>query len=89
VQLLISQQFPHWAHLPLKAVPSAGTDNTLYRLGNELVVRLPRIGWAVESIEKEWKWLSKLAPHLPFSIPTPIAKGIPTEEYPWPWSVYR
>ena len=89
VQKLLSRQFPHWADLPLKPVPSAGTDNALYRLGNEMVVRLPRIGWAVNSIEKECEWLPKLESFLPFSIPTPLGKGVPTEDYPWPWSVYR
>jgi aminoglycoside phosphotransferase (APT) family kinase protein len=89
VQRLLSKQFPHWANLPLKPVPSAGTDNALYRLGNEMVVRLPRIGWAVDAIEKECEWLPKLAPFLPFSIPAPLGKGAPTEDYPWPWSVYR
>ncbi len=89
VHRLLSKQFPHWANLPLKQVPSAGTDNALYRLGNEMVVRLPRIGWAVDAIEKECEWLPKLAPFLPFSIPVPLGKGIPTEDYPWPWSIYR
>lgn len=89
VQRLLKKQFPRWAKLPLKKVPSIGTDNALYRLGNEMVVRLPRIGWAVDAIEKESTWLPKLAPSLPFSIPIPLGKGIPTEDYPWPWAVYR
>lgn len=89
VQRLLSKQFPLWTNLPLKPVPSAGTDNALYRLGDEMVVRLPRIGWAVDAIEKECEWLPKLAPFLPFSIPVPLGKGTPTEDYPWPWSVYR
>ncbi len=84
VQRLLLKQFPLWANLPIKSVPSAGTDNALYKLGNEMVVRLPRIGWAVNAIEKECQWLPKLAPFLPFSIPDPIGKGVPTEEYPWP-----
>lgn len=89
VHRLLSRQFPHWAHLSLKPVPSAGTDNALYRLGNEMVVRLPRIQWAIDAVEKECEWLPKLAPFLPLSIPTPLGKGTPTEDYPWPWSVYR
>lgn len=89
VQQLLAKQFPHWTNLPLKPVPSAGTDNALYQLGNEMVVRLPRIGWAVDAVEKECEWLPKLAPFLPFSIPVPLGKGTPTEDYPWPWSVYR
>lgn len=89
VQRLLSKQFPSWANLPIKSVFSAGTDNALYRLGNEMVVRLPRIEWAVDAIEKECEWLPKLAPFLPFSIPVPLGKGAPAEDYPWPWSVYR
>jgi aminoglycoside phosphotransferase (APT) family kinase protein len=89
VHRLLAKQFPSWANLSIKRVISAGTDNALYRLGNEMVVRLPRIGWAVDAIEKECEWLPKLAPFLPFSIPAPLCKGVPTEDYPWPWSVYR
>lgn len=89
VQRLLSRQFPQWADLSLKPVPSAGTDNALYRLGNEMVVRLPRIGWAVDAIKKECEWLPKLGPFLPFSIPAPLGKGVPSADYPWPWSVYR
>lgn len=89
VQGLLSKQFPSWAHLPLTSVPSIGTDNALYRLGDKMVVRLPRIEWAVDAIEKESAWLPKLAPFLPFSIPAPLGKGVPTEDYPWSWAVYR
>jgi aminoglycoside phosphotransferase (APT) family kinase protein/RimJ/RimL family protein N-acetyltransferase len=88
VQRLIAQQFPQWAMLELASVLSAGTDHALYRLGNEMVVRLPRISWAVENVEKEYLWLSKISSFLPISIPIPIAKGLPTEEYPYPWAIY-
>lgn len=88
VQRLLAKQFPDWTDLPLKPVPSAGTDNALYRLGEDMLVRLPRIDWAVENVDKEFKWLPKLAPFLPISIPTPLGLGKPTKDYPWPWSVY-
>ncbi len=89
VRRLLAKQFPSWANLSIKRVTSAGTDNALYRLGNEMVVRLPRIGWAVDAIEKECEWLPKLAPFLPVSIPAPLGKGVPSEDYPYPWSVYK
>jgi aminoglycoside phosphotransferase (APT) family kinase protein len=89
VRRLLAAQFPHWAALPLQPVRSAGTDNALYRLGEERVVRLPRIHWAVEQVEKEQAWLPRLAPRLPLAIPVPLAKGAPGEGYPWDWSVYR
>ena len=89
VARLLAGQFPHWAHLPIRRVASAGTDNALYRLGDDMVVRLPRIHWIVESLDKEHLWLPRLAPLLPVAIPCPLAKGTPAHGYPWHWSVYR
>lgn len=89
VRRLLASQFPQWAKLPIMPVRSAGTDNALYRLGKELAVRLPRIGWAAGQMEKEHDWLPKLAPHLPLAIPAPLAQGVPGEGYPWRWSIYR
>ncbi len=89
VRRLLAAQFPQWADLPIRPVPSAGTDNALYRLGEDMAVRLPRIEWAVGAVEKEQRWLPKLAPHLPLAIPVPLGLGSPAEGYPWHWSVYR
>lgn len=89
VDMLIAEQFPQWSSLQLTAVPSAGTDHAMYRLGKDKVVRLPRIGWAVAAVQREQAWLPVLAAHLPLEIPTPIAKGEPTDNYPYPWSIYK
>ena len=86
---LLAAQFPHWVNLPLLAVPSAGTDNAIYRLGSDLAVRLPRIASATGQIFKEQVWLPRLAPLLPFALPAPVAMGQPGEGYPWHWSIYR
>lgn len=86
---LIAAQFPRWAGLPITAVASTGTDHALYRLGEEWVVRLPRIDWAASQVEKEQRWLPTLAPHLPLAIPAPLAMGAPGAGYPWRWSVVR
>jgi aminoglycoside phosphotransferase (APT) family kinase protein len=89
VRRLLTAQFPQWSDLPIEPVPSAGTDHALYRLGDDMAVRLPRIGWATGQAEKERQWLSRLAGQLPLAIPVPLAKGTPGESYPWDWSVYR
>lgn len=89
VRRLLATQFPAWAELPLAPVASAGTDNALYRLGADMAVRLPRIGWAIGQVETELRWLPRLAPHLPLSIPVPLAIGDPGAGYPWHWGVYR
>ena len=86
---LLATQFPRWANLPIEPVRSAATDNALYRLGGDMVVRLPRIRGAAGQVDKEHRWLPGFAPHLPLSIPVPLAKGTPGEGYPWHWSVYR
>lgn len=86
---LLAAQFPHWADLPVEPVQSAGTNNAIYRLGDGLAVRLPRIEGAIGQLDKEHLWLPRLAPHLPLAIPVPLAMGRPGEGYPWPWSVYR
>lgn len=86
---LLAAQFPRWADLTIEPVDSAGTDNAMYRLGDDLAVRLPRIPWAIEQVDKEQRWLPVLAPSLPLAVPTPVAIGLPGEGYPWRWSVYR
>jgi aminoglycoside phosphotransferase (APT) family kinase protein len=86
---LLVAQCPQWADLPITPVPSAGTDNTLYRLGDDLAVRLPRIYWAEGQADKEREWLPRLAPLLPLRVPAPLFRGEPGAGYPYPWAVYR
>lgn len=88
VRRLLAGQYPEWAGLPIERVRSDGTDNALYRLGDDMVVRLPRIHWAVDGVASACNWLPRLAPFLPVAIPEPLAIGVPVEGYPWPWSVY-
>ncbi|MEX0991449.1 MAG: aminoglycoside phosphotransferase family protein [Actinomycetota bacterium] len=85
---LLAAQFTPWEDLPIQPVRSAGTDNALFRVGEDMVVRLPRIPRATGSLEKERRWLPMLAPHLPLDIPVPLAEGAPGDGYPWHWSVY-
>src|ERR1700680_2945503 len=59
---MLAAQFPQWAHLPIEAVHSAGTDNALFRLGKDKVVRLPRILAATGQVEKEHMWLAPAPP---------------------------
>jgi hypothetical protein len=66
---LVAMQFPQWAHLPVAPVDLDGHDNTTFRLGDELSVRLPSAEDYVPQVEKEHRWLPVLAPHLPLPIP--------------------
>ncbi|MER7395121.1 aminoglycoside phosphotransferase family protein [Streptomyces sp. NPDC000151] len=89
VRRLVGAQFPDWAGLGVEPVDSAGTSNAMYRLGGDMVVRLPRVAGAADDVAKEHRWLPRLAPRLPVAIPVPLGKGVPGEGYPWHWSVYR
>jgi aminoglycoside phosphotransferase (APT) family kinase protein len=89
VERLLTAQYPEWARLARSPVESAGTDHALYRLGTDMVVRLPRIPSAVSKVAKEYEWLPRLAPALPLAVPEPLALGAPGAGFPWPWSVYR
>ncbi len=87
VRRLLAAQFPQWSDRPIEPVVSYGTDHDIYRLGADLAVRLPRIGWATAQAAKEAKWLPRLAPHLPLALPVPVAMGHPADGYPFDWSV--
>ncbi|ANB04059.1 phosphotransferase [Streptomyces ambofaciens] len=89
VRCLVDTQFPQWAGLALKLLDPAGSDHVIYRLGEELSVRLPRHPGAIGQARKESQWLPQLAPHLPLAIPVPVAVGGPGFGYPWPWAVSR
>jgi len=89
VRRLVDTQFPQWAGLPLKPLDPAGCDHVIYRLGEELTVRLPRHKGAVGQARKELQWLPRLAPHLPLAVPVPMGVGEPDFGYPWPWAVSR
>lgn len=88
VRRLLAAQFPHWAGLALERVEPAGTDNAIFRLGDAMSIRLPRIGWAADQPELEHTWLPRLAPQLPLVIPVPLALGEPGEGYPHRWAIH-
>lgn len=86
---LLATQMPRLADRRLTKVEPWGTDNAIWRLGDDLVVRLPRIHWAAGQVEFEAEWLPRLAPCLPLPIPEPVAIGEPASTYPYRWAVHR
>lgn len=89
VRRLLKAQLPALAERPLRVVEPWGTDHAIWRLGDDLVVRLPRIHWAVGQVDLETTWLPRLAPHLPVAVPEPVAVGSLGEGYPYRWAVHR
>ena len=86
---LVDEQFPSWSPLPMRPVSRQGVDNRSFRLGDDLLVRLPAGEWYAHQVDKEQTWLPRLAPQLPLPIPEPVARGAATPSYPYPWSIYR
>lgn len=89
VRRLVSAQFPCWQELVLTPVSTPGTDNVIYRLGSDKVIRLPRRPSAAGQVAKQLRWLPVLAPRLPIAIPVPVGSGVAAEGFAWPWSVHR
>lgn len=83
---LLKAQHPDLAGLALDEL-DAGWDNAMFRLGDDLVVRLPRRAVAAELMRHEQGWLPELAARLPVAVPAPVRLGRPAEAYPWYWSV--
>lgn len=88
VRALLADQHPDLARLPLRRLAN-GWDNVSFRLGEDLVVRVPRRAAAAELVEHEQRWLPQLAPRLPLPVPVPVRSGRPALGYPWSWSVCR
>lgn len=86
---LVAEQFPHWAHLPVRAMPTQGWDNRSFLLGSGMVLRLPSAQAYAAQVPREQRWLPYLRRHLPVEIPQPLAQGRPGCGYPFAWSVYR
>jgi aminoglycoside phosphotransferase (APT) family kinase protein len=84
---LLAAQNPGLAELELVRLETWGTDHVIYRLGDNMAVRLPKIGWASGQGKTESAWLPVVAPHLPAEVPVPIFLGIPDSAYPHHWYV--
>jgi aminoglycoside phosphotransferase (APT) family kinase protein len=92
VRALLRAQFPQWADLQLREWDEQGTDHTLFRLGDDMVVRMPIRPFNNAALEeqqcgREARWLPFLAPQVPLALPEPRGLGTPTEDYPWHWSI--
>ena len=87
VRELLQDQHPDLADRPV-TFGARGWDNQLWRLGDDLAVRLPwQAGAAGASLLKEHTWVPVLAPRLPLPVPVPQRLGQPSARYPHPWIV--
>src|SRR5262249_14461226 len=61
--------------------------NQMWRLGDDLAVRMQRMDRTPERQLKERRWLPVLAPLLPLPVPVPVRFGEPSERFPRHWTV--
>jgi len=86
VRDLLREQHPDLAELPIREV-AGGWGNQMWRLGDDLAVRMQRMDTSPDVQLKERHWLPLLAPRLPLPIPTPVRSGTPSERFPKMWTV--
>lgn len=89
VRALVDRALPECASLPLSRLRASGSSNALFRLGDELLIRLPRQPGGSATVEKEARWLPYIGPLLPVSVPEVVVVGEPDLGYPERWSVVR
>ena len=89
VKELIKTQYPKFSNLEIKMVKKSGHDNRTFHLGDSMSIRLPSGPSYASQIEKELTWLPKLKSYISLPIPCPIAKGEPSDKYPFNWAINR
>lgn len=87
VRALLAGHCPSLAHEDIRHAPASGSSNWVFRVGEEHAVRLPRSQEYVGDLQKEARWLPRLAPDLPVAVPDVVFLGTPTDLFPWPWTV--
>lgn len=86
---LVNEQFPQWRNLFIKPVSHSGWDNRTFHLGEDMLIRMPSSKAYEPQVEKEQRFLPRIAQYLSIKIPTPIAMGAPSSAYPLKWSIYN
>ncbi|MCP4303381.1 MAG: aminoglycoside phosphotransferase family protein [bacterium] len=86
---LLTQQMPQWSGLPLHRLRTSGTVNVTFRLGDDMVVRLPRTREFGDGPQHEARCLPVFVGEVPLDVPAFLALGTPTDSYPSHWSVLR
>jgi aminoglycoside phosphotransferase (APT) family kinase protein len=97
VRKMLQEQCPNFSNLPLVEIRSIGSSHSLIRLGDEFVLRLPKLMGTEDNIEKEFHWVPYLAHEIlnskkmktPVSFSVPIFKGGPCELFQASWLISK
>ncbi|WP_164519732.1 aminoglycoside phosphotransferase family protein [Nocardioides ferulae] len=86
---LVDRAFPEYTGHELTPARDSGSSNALFRLGDDLLVRMPRQPGGGETIDKEARWLPFVGSHVTASVPTILGVGEPDLGYPERWAITR
>ncbi|HJE59662.1 MAG TPA: aminoglycoside phosphotransferase family protein [Nocardiopsis listeri] len=86
VRALLREQHPDLADREITD-PVEGFDMAVFRLGEDLAVRLPRHREAVASLAVEVRWVRELSEGWTFPTQRIVRTGVPSEVFPWNWAV--
>lgn len=89
IRELINQQFPEFSDLPITEIDRQGHDNRTYRLGNDMLIRMPTMDFYSLAVDKEQKFLPRIKPYITTNIPVPLKMGHQSELYPYQFSIYK
>jgi aminoglycoside phosphotransferase (APT) family kinase protein len=87
VRHLVARAFPQYANLELRTTNDSGSSNALFRLGTNMLVRLPRQPGGGASIDKEASWLPFVSRRVTVDVPAVIHLGEPDLDYPERWAI--
>ncbi|HIL85438.1 MAG TPA: hypothetical protein EYG52_18250 [Pseudomonadales bacterium] len=87
VQKLLRDQFPQFSGLPLSQLAASASTNLQFRLGDSLLIRMPRQPGGTLSIDKEYRWTKPIGDLLPVAVPEFIALGEPAFGYSERWAI--
>lgn len=87
VRKLVDNDFPAFTDLPLSRLAASGSTNVMYRLGENFLVRLPRLAKGSTSLDKEHRWAAKIGSELPVEVPQIVGMGRPAFGYGERWSI--
>lgn len=87
VAQLLQDQAPDLAENIVRPGTTTGSSNWVFRLGDELAVRLPRSDSYADDLRTEIRWLPRLGPQLPVAVPRIVFEGEPSARFPRPWAV--
>ncbi|NRA73955.1 MAG: aminoglycoside phosphotransferase family protein [Rickettsiales bacterium] len=89
VYKIVAKQFPEFVDLPIVLADKQGHDNYTFRLGKNMLIRMPTQEYYALAVEKEQKFLPLLSDHLTVNIPVPLRIGVPSREFNFPFSIYK